>query len=341
MLTHGTTHPRLPARVVVLGARGFISRHLQDWCAQSEAPVLAIASKSVDLTRTESFGDLAGLLRPDDAIVMTSALTPDKGRDRDSFMKNLRMAETVCLAVAKSSCAHFVYLSSDAVYDAEKIPLDEDSTREPTNLYALSHTAREMMLSEAMEKAGVPICLLRLTNIYGPGDTHNAYGPNRFVRSALKEGRIELFGRGEERRSHVFIKDTVKLIGLALTHRSSGVLNVAVRRAVSFSDIAQMVVRLVGKPVSVESSPRRVPTVHRPYKPTQVFRFLYHLGRPIGPIVHRTFVNSAVFDAFPDFRFSTLESGIAELIEAEREESAIAAGMAHEKRVLVTSSPQS
>jgi nucleoside-diphosphate-sugar epimerase len=251
---------------------------------------------------------------------MTAMLTPEKGRDGPAMMRNLRMAETVCRALADVPCAHFVYLGSDAVYDADKIPLDEESTREPIDLYALSHTAREMMLDCELAKYSIPFCILRLTSIYGPGDTHNAYGPNRFLRSALKEGRIEIYGQGEERRSHVCIDDAVRLIGLALLHGSQGVLNVAVRPAISFARIAELVTGLVERPVNIACLPRTVPTVHRPYKPTQLFRFIYNLGRPIGPVVHRTFVNTALFTAFPDFAFTPMREALAAFIAAERDD---------------------
>jgi len=317
MLTHGE-ESKVPSRVVVLGASGFISRHVQEWCRTHDVACRPVASAEIDLSDPANAPRLANLLRGDDAIVMTSSLTPDKGRDYRAMMANMRMAETACLALEKASCAHFVYLSSDAVYDANKIPLDEDSSREPVDLYALSHVGREMVLSTELQRRRIPLCILRLTNIYGPGDTHNAYGPNRFVRSALTEGCIELFGEGEERRSHVFIDDTVRLIGLCLGRRSSGTLNVAVRHAVSFKEVAATVVRLAGRPVRMQYLPRTVPVIHKPYKWTQVFRFLYNLGRPIGPVVHRSFVNSAVFAAFPDFQFTTLEHGLASFIGAYR-----------------------
>jgi len=318
MLTHGREHMRPPARVVILGARGFISRHLQRRCLDEGVPFRAIGSGEINLTDSTSASDLAGLLREDDAIVMTSTLTPEHGRDYRVFMANVRMAETVCLALDRARCAHFVYLSSDAVYDAQKIPLDEDSTREPTDLYALAHVAREMILGSELERRGIPLCVLRLTNIYGTGDTHNAYGPNRFVRTALNEGRIEIFGGGEERRSHVSIADAVDLIGRCLRLRSAGTLNVAVRHAVSFKSVAEEVARLVGHPVQIKHVQRTVKPIHKPYKPTQVFRFIYNLGRPIGPIVHRTFLNAAVFKAFPEFAFTPLDTGLASFIAAER-----------------------
>jgi UDP-glucose 4-epimerase len=318
MLDHKNSKPEKLARVVVLGANGFIARHLRDWCEQENILCVAIGSDDVDLCNVNNSSLLASLLLPNDAVVMTSILTPEKGRDYLTVMRNLRMAETVCLALAETPSSHFVYLSSDAVYDAQKLPLDEDSTREPTDLYALCHTAREMMLGSELNRMQIPFCILRLTTVYGLGDTHNAYGPNRFVRTALKDSYIRLFGKGEEKRSHVFIDDVIRLIGLTLVYRSTGTLNIAVRPAVSFADIARIVISLVGHSVYVEHAPRIVPVIHRPYKPTQLFRFIYNMGRPIGPIVHRAFVNSAIFAAFPSFSFTPLETGLGKLINAER-----------------------
>jgi nucleoside-diphosphate-sugar epimerase len=134
-----------------------------------------------------------------------------------------------------------------------------------------------------------------------------------------------LFGRGEERRSHIYIDDAVEVIGRSLRFRSTGTLNVAVRRALTYKEVAEEVVRIVGKPVEISYMPRTIPVVHRPYKATQVFRFIYNLGRPIGPVVHRTFLNSAIFAAFPDFRFTPLDKGLSSLIAAERTPSSAAA----------------
>ena len=94
------------------------------------------------------------MIEPTDTIVMMSGLTPDRGRDFHALMDNLRMAESVCKALARVKCGHFIYISSEAVYDADKTPLDEDSSREPLDLYALTHTAREMMLNSILSGQG-------------------------------------------------------------------------------------------------------------------------------------------------------------------------------------------
>jgi UDP-glucose 4-epimerase len=225
MLTHLLPGPLVPKRVVVLGANGFLSSHLRKTFEVLGVNFRMLGSADIDLSRRESAAALAQSLDAQDTVVMTSILTPEKGRDFRTFIINVQMADTVCRAIQEKQCAHFVYLSSDAVYDAHKTPLDEDSTREPTDLYALTHTSREMMLASVLTGLAIPFCVLRPTNIYGPGDTHHNYGPNRFVRTALDEGRIVVFGRGEERRSHLYVDDAISLITRAIFRRSEGTLN--------------------------------------------------------------------------------------------------------------------
>jgi nucleoside-diphosphate-sugar epimerase len=179
-----------------------------------------------------------------------------------------------------------------------------------------------MLLGSVLTRREIPHCFLRPTAIYGPGDTHGNYGPNRFVRSAVEEGRVVLYGRGEERRSHVYVDDAISLIEGAILRRSEGTLNVAAQPAISYRDVAAAVVGACRHPVRIEYQPRTIKAVHRPYKPTQVFRFIYNLGRRIGPIVHRPYSIAAVIRAFPDFRYTPLEKGIRVTLEAAFERRA-------------------
>jgi UDP-glucose 4-epimerase len=318
MLTHTRSEDTAPARVVILGATGFFASHLVKALSTGGIHHRAVGRSELDLTKPEAAARLAAILEPTDAIAMMSGLTPDRSRGIPALMDNLRMAESVCGALGRAKCGHFVYVSSEAVYDADRIPLDEDSSREPVDLYALTHTAREMMLNSVLTAAGTPYCIVRPTNIYGPGDTHANYGPNRFVRTALGEGRIVLFGRGEERRSHLYINDMIELMVRVIRRQSAGVLNLAMSPSVTFLQAAETVARHCPRPVSLEFKPRTVPPIHRPYKPSQVFRFLSRLGRGISPVVHRPYSVSAIFKAFPDFRYTPFEEGITAYVNAEQ-----------------------
>ena len=284
MLTHHWPEPRDPERVVVLGGRGFIGSALLALLERSGIPAAAPGSIELDLTAEDAGDRLAALLRPTDALVMLAALTPDRGRGVAPFLKNLRMMAAVSAALEKATPAHAVYVSSDAVYPADATLITEESRAQPGDLYGAMHLAREVMIRASTT---APVAVLRPTLVYGAGDPHNSYGPNRFRRMAHKEGRIALFGQGEEKRDHIFVDDVAALALLVLRHLSAGTLNLATGRSVSYADLARKVAGLFDRPVEIVETPRK------------------------NPIVHRHFDVAALRRALPAFVFTPLEAGLA------------------------------
>ena len=284
MLEHTQTPPRAPERVVVLGASGFVARALIAHLERKSTPVRAIGRGEIDLATKDAGERLGGELSEGDALVFLSAVTPDKGRGIDAFLANVQMGAAVCAAIAAKCPAHVVYVSSDAVYPFTAGETSEASCAEPTELYGAAHLAREIMVRGA---AKCPVAILRPTLIYGPGDTHNSYGANRFRRKARKEGRITLFGEGEEMRDHMPIDDIVALIDLVLEHRSGGTLNLVSGRSVSFGELARLVATQFSSPVEIVALPRQV------------------------PVTDRKFDAGAIARAFPQFRPTPLEAGLA------------------------------
>jgi UDP-glucose 4-epimerase len=291
MLIHSHSTPVSPSRVVVLGARGFVAAAVIRRLEADQIPVRALSAAELDLTDAASPAALAGLLRAEDAVVFVSALTPDRGRDIGTMMLNLRMGQHVCAALAARPVRHLVYLSTDAVYADAANPVRETSCTQPgPGFHGTMHVARERMLVETARTASIPLTLLRPSLLFGPGDTHNGYGPNRFVRTAMAERQIALFGGGEEKRDHVFIDDVAAVIAAVLQRRSTGTLNLATGSSVSFHDIAQQVRALVGDDVQVHTSARA------------------------NPVTHRHFDVSALLAALPAFRFTPLRTGLATMI---------------------------
>jgi nucleoside-diphosphate-sugar epimerase len=290
MITHRRPELAAPSRVVVLGASGFVARNLLGYLATRGIATLPVGSSQIDLRAPESTEALVGVIRPDDALVFVSALTPDRGRDIRTLMANLAMAEHVCAALARGPCAHVVYVSSDAVYADDAHPVRETSCCCASSFHGVMHLARERMLALTLQKVGTPLFIVRPSLLFGAGDTHNGYGPNRFIRSARAEKRITLFGDGEEKRDHVSINDLSLLIGLGLGHQSAGTLNVATGSSVSFYDVARLVADAVGKDVEVECTPRQ------------------------NPVTHRFFDITETLKAFPNFRYMPLETALEEFV---------------------------
>jgi len=283
MIVHHLPEPRNPSRVVVIGARGFIGAALLRQFGSVGVPVLGLSSTDIDLCSDGAGERLAARLKADDTVLMLAALTPDKGRGVATMIRNLAMMEQFCAALAKAGCAHLVYFSSDAVYGLGPARVTEETSAAPQDLYGTMHLARELMAREVK----APVLVLRPTLVYGAGDTHNAYGPNRFRRSAVADGRITLFGGGEETRDHVYVDDVAALALRAVRSRSAGVLNVATGVSTTFRRVAELVASAATRPVEIVTTPRAVPVTHRHYDITNLLK------------------------AFADFRFRGLGDGIA------------------------------
>jgi len=254
-------------------------------------PLLALSSADLDLLAEGAGEQLSGLLRPDDTLVALSALTPDKGRDIATLMKNLRMAEAVCVALASSPVAQVIYMSSDAVYRFVDHPVTELTPADPPDLYGIMHRAREVMFSQTQGQQALAI--LRCTLVCAAEDTHNSYGPNRFRRMAAMDGRITLGGKGEETRDHVDVGDVARLILEVARYGSAGLLNLASGTSLSFDSVARLVASQFDPPVEIVHSERR------------------------APVTHRHFDVTALHVAFPRFHFEPLKDSLRRAHQAE------------------------
>jgi nucleoside-diphosphate-sugar epimerase len=131
------------------------------------------------------------------------------------------------------------------------------------------HAEREGIVARLGAKCGRPVAILRPCAVHGPGDTHSSYGPNRFLKTALEEGEIVLFGGGEEIRPHLWIEDCVNWILEASRTNFAEVLNIVPREATSFLDVADKVARLTDKSVKLRFVPRRQAITHRRFSPSK------------------------------------------------------------------------
>jgi UDP-glucose 4-epimerase len=292
MLRHLHPRPLAPDRVVVLGAGGFIGKAIAARLAAQRVPVIALGRNEMDLIAHDAGDRLAGSLQRTDALVMVSARAPCK--TPQMLLDNIQMMGAVCAALGRSPVAHVVYVSSDAVYHDALTPLNESSPAAPTSLHGAMHVAREHMLKAVVGR--IPLAVLRPTLVYGASDPHNGYGPNRFRRLANRGEPIVLFGEGEERRDHVDIDDVATIACRVLAQRSEGTLNIATGVVTSFRAIAEQVVVLSPRKVTINASPRSGPMPHNGY---------------------RAFDPENTLAAFPNFRYTTLADGLGRAQQQE------------------------
>lgn len=276
MIEHLNPQAVKPARVVVIGAAGFVGGAVAARLERDGVPVVRVGRKEVDLAAPGAGEKLSSIIKPTDALVAAAAKAPVK--DSAMLVENIAMARAI--ARASASAAHVVNISSDAVYGDFAEPITESSWAAPTTLHGVMHLARELIFRAEVKG---PLAILRPTLIYGAADPHNGYGPNRFRRLAAEGKEIVLFGEGEERRDHVWIGDVAELAVRMLYRKSTGVLNAATGTVHSFRSIAECFSK------NIKGSPRSGPMPHNGYRP---------------------FDAAATRAAFADFRYTALEEGL-------------------------------
>lgn len=289
MLQHINASPLAPERVVIVGAGGFVGQAIAGKFTDQGVPVVLLTRNEVDLTGDGAGEKLAGFIKPNDHLVLVAAKAPVK--NIDMLEENIKIIKSLAHAVQQSMPAHVLNISSDALFCDSIDPLFEDSPRAPSSFHGIMHLTREVALEESMPD-GAPFATLRPTLIYGNGDPHNGYGPNRFARLAKEGQAITFFGKGEERRDHVWVGDVAELALRICFMKSKGALNAATGRVISFYDIGEIVRSSSENEIDLITTPRNGPMPHNGY---------------------RAFDPSATKTAFPDFEYVMPEVGIAAL----------------------------
>lgn len=250
-------------RAVVLGATGFLGGALSDCLIDRGHDVERLGSPDLDLRSPEAPRELARRLGPDAVLVSCSALTPPAGFSVAGLMGNLSMVASVASALEQAQVARCVYVSSDGVYGWSDEPVTERTRAEPVGYYPIAKYAGELVLDTMCTARDVPLLVLRPVAVFGPGDTHRAYGPNRFAYTAQKEGRILLFGGGEEQRDHLYVGDFAAYAAALLEREAAGIFNLASGTPRTFAEVAEVVRRLASGNVQIEYATRRTGIRHR------------------------------------------------------------------------------
>ena len=146
-----------------------------------------------------------------------------------------------------------VFSSSRMVYGRTlKCTVDENHRTDPLMPYAVHKLAGEKYHFMYYQNNGIPCVIARIANPYGPGQQmkHSKYGiVNWFIKMAMENQTIKIFGAGNQKRDYVFVSDIADaLISLATAQNIEGkIFNVGSGEGVAFKEMAKTVVETVGR----------------------------------------------------------------------------------------------
>jgi UDP-glucose 4-epimerase len=182
----------------------------------------------------------------------------------ETIMTNVRGAENILEVCRKHSKKIFIASTSEIYGKNKSGPLSEDddrilgSTKKHRWAYANTKTLDEFMAFAYHQAYGLPIVIARLFNTVGPRQT-GRYGmviPN-FVRSALDNKPINVYGTGDQTRCFAHVSDVIQgLVGLMEHPEAVGdVFNVGNSEETSIADVARRVKAMTGSSSEIRYIP--------------------------------------------------------------------------------------
>jgi dTDP-glucose 4,6-dehydratase len=257
-------------KILVTGGAGFIGSHLVKRLLRN--PYVAAVTVLDALTYAGSIQNLGdAFLSPkltfvQGSILDTALVTDLAGQhtavvhsaaeshvDRSFFQAGNFLATNVLgtqilLEAAKNTgIRRFVHVSTDEVYG----PLADGSATEqspllPTVPYAASKACGDLVALSYFRSYGVPVCITRSSNNYGPGQHPEKVIP-LFVTSLLKDKPVTVHGEGTHVRNWLHVEDNCAGIELVLASGQPGeVYNIGGGTDLTISELADKVLAACG-----------------------------------------------------------------------------------------------
>ncbi len=215
------------------------------------APAPSISWTEWNLVEERSVDQVADLIGTPDAIIHAGAAVPAPG-ERENRMQifdaNLRASFTIAEYALRAGIP-MVFISGATVYERPnetRIHEDDPKTGHGDfGFYGYSKHLAETAMSYLVHE-GLQLVTLRPSSIYGPG-MHPSRRLPRLIAHAQQDEELRISPPFEDRVDLVFAADVADACFLALRKGAWGTFNIGSGCAPTMLEVAETVVRAVGK----------------------------------------------------------------------------------------------
>lgn len=262
-------------KVLITGGAGFIGSHVVEECLSHNYEVVVVDNFSsgkienlseackvyqVDINDTH-LNHVFEVEKPDMVIHLAAQASVMKSIEDPvadgeiNILGTLKILEYARIHRVKK----VVLASSAAVYgNPEEIPVDEKFPLNPLSFYSLSKWSGERYAQLYESLYGLPCCILRFSNVYGP--RQNPLGEagvvSIFINQLINREEISIFG-GQQTRDFVYVKDVAKACMKAIESTKTGIYNISSCSETSINDLFSITSLLAGISLEPHKYPLR------------------------------------------------------------------------------------
>jgi UDP-glucose 4-epimerase len=242
-------------RAAITGAAGFLGGHLVRGFEARGARVLplvrTVAERSpAGATALEDALSDPTRLQGVDVVVHAAAVRHRHGIDTATYRaSNVDLVERALRAAAAARVKRFVFVSSVGVYGfPSRLPVTESHPYAPRTQYSATKVEAEMRARKTARELGLPLCIVRPTIVYGPGDRNGMLDK---MAAMIRAGAYRIVGPGDNLLHHTHVDDIVEGVWLASTHPAADNEHfiLAGPETVTLAQLSDIVARAVGRPL--------------------------------------------------------------------------------------------
>ena len=129
-------------------------------------------------------------------------------------------------------------------------PVTENHPTNPLSIYGIHKLTAEKYFLLYHKNLGMKTTVFRITNPYGPRQQikHSKYSiPGWFMRQAMENKAIKIFGDGKQLRDYIYISDLVQAFLLAgISDNTNGqIYNCGSGKSIEFQEMVKLIVNIV------------------------------------------------------------------------------------------------
>jgi dTDP-4-dehydrorhamnose reductase len=236
-------------KVLITGANGLVGQHLTKLLLDKNYQVIATSRgesrlpfqpsgnftyHSMDVADGLETAAVMSLEKPD-VVVHTAAMSQvDECELRTQQCERINVQGTSqVLTDAETFSSHFIFISTDFVFDGEQGNYVEEDETKPINWYGFTKLQAESMV----ETSEIPFAIVRTCLVYGnllQGDRNNIIS---WVKESLEQGKtIQVVS--DQLRTPTYVEDLAKGIALIIEKKATGIYHISGKDWLTPYDIA-------------------------------------------------------------------------------------------------------
>ena len=266
-------------KILICGATGFIGRNMvEHFLKQSDMQVIGVYNKrpkynfpklqwvKADLNNSD---DVSRVLDGVDIVIQAAATTSGSkdivARPYIHVTDNAVMNSLIFRAAFEEKVKHVIFFSCTVMLQSINRPQSEEDYDANIDLhpryFGVGHTKlyMEKMCDFYSRIGDTKYTVIRHTNIYGPYDKFDlershVFGATITKVLSAKNGKVNVWGTGEEERDLLYIDDLNNFVENALKNQkqSFGLYNCGSGKSISIKSLVNKIIKTSGKELVVE-----------------------------------------------------------------------------------------